>query len=276
MSCPRHLQHFKPKSINKYHKLYVLCCLLGREVTFLCSFPLPGSLMGCDNPLRGAWEAGDGVRVTRGKRLIPHPQYHDTKNKHVSHRECLAVPLSSPWRVCQCCSAQLIPWAASEHLSHQGPGCGWMVLHGREHRGAMEHHQVLLLEFQGPAHLQQTAPPGARLRSRDLASSQISAAVRTGRVGSVEHTWHRWAELCWMKGAAAAQSRGRQAAGLAQGGAGHSWAWPGMYQEWWKQWKRGSVPMGPGPCRTHPSSCEQTQPGPVVLLGLAVQSNTSP
>lgn len=109
MSCPRHLQHFKPKSINKYDKLNVHCCLLGGEVTFLCSFPLPGSLMGCDNPLRGAWEAGNGVRVTRGKRLIPHPSATTLKintSPIGSVWLCLSpLGCSSLWRVCQCCSA---------------------------------------------------------------------------------------------------------------------------------------------------------------------------
>lgn len=55
MSCARHLQHFKPKSINKYHSTQYILLFIGarREVTFLLSSPLPGSLMGCDNPLSG-------------------------------------------------------------------------------------------------------------------------------------------------------------------------------------------------------------------------------
>lgn len=60
MSCPRHFQHFKPKSINKYHNSVSILLFIGgrREVTFLCSFSLPGSLMGCDNPLSGCVGGG--------------------------------------------------------------------------------------------------------------------------------------------------------------------------------------------------------------------------
>lgn len=55
MSCARHLQDFKPESINKYHRAECILLFIGtrREVTFLLSSPLPGSLMGCDNPLSG-------------------------------------------------------------------------------------------------------------------------------------------------------------------------------------------------------------------------------
>lgn len=60
MFCPRHLQNFKLKSINKYHNTVNILLFTGgrREVTFQCSFPLPGSLMGCDNPLSGCVGGG--------------------------------------------------------------------------------------------------------------------------------------------------------------------------------------------------------------------------
>lgn len=65
-------------------------------------------------------------------------------------------------------------------------------------------------------------------------------AAMNGRVGLIQHTWHRSAELCWRKGAPLLQSRGRQV------GSGRRTGRPdqGWYQRWWKQWKRGSISMG--------------------------------
>lgn len=56
MSCIRPHQRFKPESINKYHSTKSILLFIGvrGEMTFLLSPPLPGSLMGCDNPLSGA------------------------------------------------------------------------------------------------------------------------------------------------------------------------------------------------------------------------------
>lgn len=96
--------------------------------------------------LVGAWVAGDGVRVTRGKRLIPYPRCYDTKNKHVSHGESRAVPgllLAAPLPGMSVSAAlqQLMHCAASEASESPGPGCR-MGLHGREHRGATEESPV--------------------------------------------------------------------------------------------------------------------------------------
>lgn len=95
MSCIRHHQHVKPTSINKYQSTENILLLIGMRgaVTFPLSSPLPGSLMGCDNPLSrcvggGWWRQSDEEAL-----LQPSPsRYITLKINAASRRELLAVP----------------------------------------------------------------------------------------------------------------------------------------------------------------------------------------
>lgn len=84
-------------------------------------------------------------------------------------------------------------------------------------------------------------------------------AAMNGRVGLIQHTWHRSAELCWRKGAPLLQSRGRQAAGLAQAGGQAGLTKDGTSSGG----SSGRGDLSPWirsePCSTHHSRCEQTQ-----------------
>lgn len=199
MSCPRHLQHFKLQPINKYHNAVRILLFTGgrRGMTFLCSFPLPGSLMGSDNPLSGcvgggSWRQSDEREVSHSISLV----LQLSKNKHVSHRGSLAVPqlLSAvplPGVSVSAALQQLIHCAASEASESPGTGLwdGFAWQGAQRSRGAVIRPHCWNFRDQCTRSKQLLWVPSCEAEIWPHPKS--TPAAMNGRVGLIHHTWHR-------------------------------------------------------------------------------------